>query len=593
MKINKIYADQLFKTTKFNKGLSVILGEPKDRANREKDTHNLGKTLLLELIDFLLLKGTTKAHFLKRHARRFSGYHFFLELKLNNGKFLTIRRGVEKSQKISIKVSSTEIDGLKQNIAWDYEDISIQKEGKRLLNDLLGFDVVSAWNFRKSVSYFLRSQKDFSDVFQLEKYKRGGHSDWKPFLFNLIGFESEAVKSKYELDERKKELQNTIKMYRDRFSAYTDEFDKLRGAIQLAKKSKQEIEKKVDDFDFYSKNKELNTKLVEELDYEINTLHTIRYNITEEISQIEKSLNSEVPIVNLKELKELYEQVEIYFPNTLMNEYHELEEFNKNITQERNKLMNERLQDLKKQLAEEEKNLKELERQKRDLLAILKDKNSYYKFKEFQKDLAKSEADIARMEERLSIMNELRQLENQLGELQNTIERYKEKIRALIEIGSETYERIRETFSDILNSVLNTPALISITQNNDGNIDFEADFQDPTKLEKTAEGYGTTYKKLLCMAFDLSVLIAYSKRSFYRFVYHDGALETLDDRKKINFLNTVREICQEHGLQYIITVIDSDIPHDETDEPIQFGDKDVVLRLHDRDDSGRLFEMSF
>ena len=63
--------------------------------------------------------------------------------------------------------------------------------------------------------------------------------------------------------------------------------------------------------------------------------------------------------------------------------------------------------------------------------------------------------------------------------------------------------------------------------------------------------------------------------------------------KKINFLNTVRDICKEYDLQYILTVIESDIPRDEMDKTVGFPDEEIVLRLHDRDDSGRLFEMGF
>jgi uncharacterized protein YydD (DUF2326 family) len=58
-------------------------------------------------------------------------------------------------------------------------------------------------------------------------------------------------------------------------------------------------------------------------------------------------------------------------------------------------------------------------------------------------------------------------------------------------------------------------------------------------------------------------------------------------------LNTVRDICKEHNLQYILTVIESDIPRDEMDKTACFPDEEIVLKLHDRDDSGRLFEMGF
>ena len=40
----------------------------------------------------------------------------------------------------------------------------------------------------------------------------------------------------------------------------------------------------------------------------------------------------------------------------------------------------------------------------------------------------------------------------------------------------------------------------------------------------TSEGKGTSYKKMLCAAFDMAVLETYADKSFYRFVYHDGIL---------------------------------------------------------------------
>ncbi len=95
------------------------------------------------------------------------------------------------------------------------------------------------------------------------------------------------------------------------------------------------------------------------------------------------------------------------------------------------------------------------------------------------------------------------------------------------------------------------------------------------------------------MAFDLAVLVTYSGRSFFRFAYHDGALEGLDKREKLNFLKVVREICRENGIQYILTLIDTDMPRDVMDRAAAFADEEIVLRLHDRDDPGRLFEMAF
>jgi hypothetical protein len=44
--------------------------------------------------------------------------------------------------------------------------------------------------------------------------------------------------------------------------------------------------------------------------------------------------------------------------------------------------------------------------------------------------------------------------------------------------------------------VLNVPAIISISQNRQGNVEFNANIQNPQSSEITAEDLGTTYRKL-------------------------------------------------------------------------------------------------
>ena len=160
-------------------------------------------------------------------------------------------------------------------------------------------------------------------------------------------------------------------------------------------------------------------------------------------------------------------------------------------------------------------------------------------------------------------------------------------------IAEQCHAEIRKVFNRIIGDVLSTNGLISVVMNKAGNVEFAGDIQNPKSLAVTDESGGTTYKKLMCMAFDIAILIVYSKASFYRFVYHDGALETVEDRKRILFIKTVRRVCSEYGLQYIMTVIDSDLPMDETENAVLFPDIEICLRLHDRDDSGKLFKRSF
>ena len=57
MKLVRLYANKLFKNIEFSEtGLNIVLGRITNKAINDKDTHNLGKTLLCDLIDFMLLK---------------------------------------------------------------------------------------------------------------------------------------------------------------------------------------------------------------------------------------------------------------------------------------------------------------------------------------------------------------------------------------------------------------------------------------------------------------------------------------------------------------------------------------------------------
>mgnify|MGYP003455708117 CR=1 FL=1 len=123
-------------------------------------------------------------------------------------------------------------------------------------------------------------------------------------------------------------------------------------------------------------------------------------------------------------------------------------------------------------------------------------------------------------------------------------------------------------------------------------VEFEADYQTTTHVT-TSEADGTSYKKLLCVAFDIALLVSYSSHSFYRFVYHDGVLEGLDDRVKQRLIMVTQRICSEYGLQYILSLIDSDIPKNVEDANQEFPMDSVCLNLNDLDDSGKLFMRSF
>jgi uncharacterized protein YydD (DUF2326 family) len=151
------------------------------------------------------------------------------------------------------------------------------------------------------------------------------------------------------------------------------------------------------------------------------------------------------------------------------------------------------------------------------------------------------------------------------------------------------FSTIRLYFSEIAEEVINRKALLSVSPNKDGHLEFKAEIVDESGNATSADD-GHTYRKLLCVAFDMALLRARLDNKFPRFVYHDGVFESLDERKKENLLLVIRQYASL-GIQPTITLIDSDLPHRGADSEPVFEQSEIVQTLHDESDDGRLFKM--
>ncbi|MBQ1653997.1 MAG: DUF2326 domain-containing protein, partial [Bacteroidales bacterium] len=254
------------------------------------------------------------------------------------------------------------------------------------------------------------------------------------------------------------------------------------------------------------------------------------------------------------------------------------------------KYLKENLEKLRAEYNAVDEQIRSLESQKSEKLTFLTESDSYTKFKSYQKQLSVVESELLTLNEKLRLIDRSVEIQDEIKKIKLQLLQSKEEIQK--EIGRQKHADLRRIFNQIIVDVVGTNAIISIKQNDQGNVEYSAEYQNLQQIS-TSESDGTTYKKLLCAAFDLSLLIHYSNKSFFRFVYHDGIFEGLDDRIKVRLLDSVKSICQQYNLQYIVSMIDSDIPkmQDGTLYPIQ--PSEICLQLNDRDDSGKLFKQSF
>lgn len=595
MKLSRLYSnhDEVFTPIDFQPGLNVVLAEIRLPENREKDTHNLGKTTLGTLIDFCLLARRDRRMFLFKHEDLFEDYVFFLEVELSSGGYVTIRREVEEASKISFKRHLSPGQDLRDlaEEQWDHYKVPFDR-ARTLLDGLLNLTALRPWDYRKGLGYFLRTQDDYTDVFQLRRFA-SAHADWKPFIAHMLGFDAQLVTDFYDKETEIETLKGKEKTIEAELGGSIEDLSKVEGLLLLKQKQAEKQQSLLDSFDFRSHDKDRTKNLVDEVDDEIATLNSERYTLMYNRKKILSSLEEGELFFNPDEAARLFQEVGVFFEGQIKHDYEQLISFNRAITEERRGYLLEEKADVDTRLREVSSELNKLGKKRAEILSFLSDTDVVRKYKDVSQELIELRSDVLSLSRQREHLQSLQKLRTQIrtaveeaSHLEVILEKdFEEKNNSQNE---SVYTTIRILFDAILQDVLSRSALLTVSLNQQHHPEFEAEILDDSGNATSAER-GHTYKKLLCIAFDLALLRAHNDEGFPSFVYHDGVFESLDKRKKSNLVGVIRDYA-DLGIQQIITLIDTDMPPQEGGEPV-FSEDEIVLRLHDEGIDGRLFKI--
>ncbi|MEU1249389.1 DUF2326 domain-containing protein [Micromonospora arida] len=563
-------------------------------ANRLLDTHNLGKSTLAEIIDFCLLKGKSGSFFLYKHKSLFEKFVFYLEVELPSGGYLTISRPVDPGSRIYFKRSETSIENMAAQGSpdWDHSGVSFER-AKLLLDGVLALDAIRPWGIRKLIGYLIRSQRDYLDVFQLSKFA-GKHQDWKPFVAHILGMDSTPVVGLYQKREELAQANSDLATLSREWSGEDVDPSVLDGLISVKKRDIDARVATLASFNFQEEDSRTTSDLIDRTEAQISALNEESYRLTQLIQRIVESLEEEQVLFRPKDADKLFREAGVLLGDQIKREYDQLIAFNRSITVERQEALQSQLSESRVRLAELRIELDALNQQRAQSLDYLRVSDSMEKYKTLSLELSNLQGELSVLEAKRNAAARLAELRRQqrsltedFGHLQTEVETQIEEISRNEE---SRFGRLRRYFTQIIYEVLGQNAIIAIRMNGQGGLDFTAEFVGNSGVA-TSGDRGTSYRKLLCIAFDLAFLRTYLDVPFPRFVYHDGALEQLEPRKREKLIGVFREYAA-FGVQPIMSLLDSDLP-----EPVGSGletlmPEDIVVTLHDEGQEGRLFRMA-
>jgi uncharacterized protein YydD (DUF2326 family) len=369
------------------------------------------------------------------------------------------------------------------------------------------------------------------------------------------------------------------------------DFTKLTAQIAIQRDEVAKTGAQLELFDFRKEEERVNRTLVDQIEQQSADANDQIYALEYDLAQMRQSVSTGVSF-DLKNIKQVFEETNLYFPDALANDYDALVTFNKRVTKERNALLKKQIADLEKQLTALKADADRLNQERVRYLEILRNADTFKKFKALQKEFSQQQAHLSYLEQQRERLGKVLQISKALNTLELERKRVIQDTKTAIEEGSETCNTIAKEFHGLVKAVLNLKGSFYPTLNTNGNIDFKIQVELlDQEGQATSQAEGTSYKKLLCALFDIAMLRTYATKPFYHFVYHDGIFEGLDTRKRQMLLEVLRETASKFHVQYILSVIDGDLPRDENDQKIPFSADEIVLELHDGGVQGRLFKM--
>ena len=580
IKLSKIYSNKIkeFPDIEFRDGLNVVFASVSKNSDK-KSSHSLGKTTLIDILDFCLLKQISKDQILKKN--NFNEFEFFLEIECENNRFVTIKRPV--MGKISI-ISASEKTRFHASdpVSWDYEELAF-KTAKEHLNRLICPKPLleSGFNYRNGLRYCFRKQTQYENTFKVNNSRESDVS-WAPYLASIIGINSRVVEEKYEVNRRVESLKNAIKEVNNLPS---DSGQSLEAEITQIEAAVSRMKVELDRFDFKKSDESVSKELIENVSENVSSMVATVYSLDQRVSAIDKSLQAEFTF-EMDKVLTLFEEVEIYFPEKLTKSYEDLIKINQEMSIGRKERLVQTKRSILKERGEITQKLSSERERQQELTAVLLQKDAFEKYKKLQSRLSSEESRVAVLKERLAKIDLATELGDKLGQAETEKTKAAKKLEVETKVrGNEKLTSAVTLFSELVEHILHFSAFFYTDTNKDGNIQFKIGLQNQTAINE-----GFSYTRVLSAIFDATLLTLHSEDDFFRFCYHDGLLESLDDRLKFMLIKEWRRVSTSHGLQFIITVLDSDLPLKD-DKKEYFDTNEIIRELHDRGTDGRLFRM--
>lgn len=536
----------LFEEIVFKDGLNIILGR---YSKSGKDINGIGKTTIINFIDYCLLANGVKSELFKEKYNFLRSDNVKLDFFLGEKRY-SIERGFEDKKKVFFTVN----DGVAKEF--------IDSDLRLILGAEMGKGEIGVYEpiwYRTLMSFFLQndhnfSQRDASNVIKFTIGKR--QPELFTYIFLLLGIDNSLVwdfdNSSVELKKLRADQTRINKQVAEQTGKSIEDF---RGECDSVARKIDKLEDGLDNYQFDENSADLENK-IEALSDKISDLNKQHVSLRRKYKDIKESLKIDID-VNPEKVSEFYSEIHSEFSEFIRKSLNEVVEFRQEISTNRRRFLKERETHYQVRLDEIKNKLVSLEQERSKFFKMLDEKSAFDALKSAYANLMEEKAQLSGQ---LSFVEQLDIIEESIAAKKSLVSSAVEK---LVVEKNEVVGAVDEAKNIFLDLVDGSVDIDNSDISPYFNVEFKSNQNGPIKLTlEVPRGSSLGKGRFKILAFDLTVFISslQRKNDFPRFLIHDGVFHAIAHKTRIKYLNYInKKLDSLNDAQYIITVNEDEI----------------------------------
>jgi len=547
MFLKRLYSEPegLFPAINFKNGVNFIFAKKEKDTDTKKSLNGVGKTLLLDLLDYCLLSSETKLIRSAKINNNLKDSVVVLEFVVDGTDYIIKRSFAEPNRNITFGA---------KNSPSDFKSINDVKD---ILCDLIFKDADYAGTYsnkwlRKLIPFFIKKQSTKYDSFSdpIKYIKEIPEAELVQYHLLLLDIDNTLFHQNNNLQSEFKKKIPAIKEVKDLvqdtyglrdISHAESEIDKLH--VQVGK-----LEDNIKQFKLADQYEDVE-KQSNQLTLQIKDLWFKNFSDRKKIESYRDSfqLNDDLSV---RKVGRMYEELNELLAQKIEKTLEEAVTFRKQVVQSRKDFLKTEISDLEDGAKKREVKIKELEKRRAELFKFLEARNAISDLSEAYLELSKKREELNDLSGKIKLYQDLKKEEADLK--QEEAKLYTEIVSFIQKI-QKSISEFRQEFFNVHDAIYvenKDRSSFSLTSNEKKDSKINIGVSLPADLSK-GKNQGRT------LIYDLAILLNAIKKGVHtpRFLVHDGIFDGMDKAHFVHLYEYLEKLSSSGiKFQYLITL---------------------------------------